>query len=101
MVRFDKTAIVASSSGSPLFVGARSTRELTHEVIPCFPRRWTSHDDDRIRSLAVAGKNLRSAAIEMNRSYVSVLNRAAKLNVRFATRSRQSDHESRSDMHQK
>jgi hypothetical protein len=91
-------SIVVSNGSNRLSDGASpSTPErLTQGVIiPCVPRRWTSYDDDHLRSLARDGMSLRSAAIAMNRSYVSVQNRAAKLNVRFAKRSSQSDHENR------
>jgi hypothetical protein len=61
--------------------------------MPFVPRRWTPSDNDRLRSLAKAGMSLRSTAIVLNRSYVAVQSRAAKLNVRFVTRSNQSDPE--------
>lgn len=61
--------------------------------MPFIPRRWTYSDDESLRSLAEAGMSLRSTAIVMNRSYVAVPSRAAKLNVRFVKRSSQSDPE--------
>jgi hypothetical protein len=89
-------SIIASNGGNRLSHGVNpSTPQQVTGVMPCVPRRWTSYDDDHLRSLARAGRSLRSPAIAMNRSYVSVQNRAAKLNVRFAKRSSQSDHENR------
>ena len=61
--------------------------------MPFIPRRWTYSDDESLRSLAGAGMSLRSTAIVLNRSYVAVQSRAAKLNVRFVKRSSQSDPE--------
>ena len=58
------------------------------------PRRWTPSDDDKLKSLAASGMSLRSTAIRMNRSFLAVQSRAAKLEVRFVRRSSQSDHES-------
>ena len=89
-------SIIASNGSNRTSDGANpSTPQQVTDVMPCVPRRWTSYDDDHLRSLAGDGMSLRSAAIAMNRSYVSVQNRAAKLNVRFAKRSSQSDHENR------
>jgi hypothetical protein len=57
-------------------------------------RRWTTSDDDKMKSLAASGLSARRVAIQMNRSFLAVRTRAIKLNIRFIKRSSQSDHES-------
>ena len=42
---------------------------------------WTSADDERLRSLAVAGRNSREIATELTRSVYAVRARAEKLGI--------------------
>lgn len=42
---------------------------------------WTEADDERLRSLAVAGMNSREIAMELNRSVFAVRARSANLGV--------------------
>jgi 3-deoxy-D-manno-octulosonate 8-phosphate phosphatase KdsC-like HAD superfamily phosphatase len=63
-------------------------------TVPAFfaAKRWAPSDDDTLKSLSASGLSLRSVAIQMNRSYLAVQNRAAKLKITFVKRSH-SDHE--------
>jgi hypothetical protein len=63
-------------------------------TVPAFfaAKRWAP-SDDTLKSLSASGLSLRSVAIQMNRSYLAVQNRAAKLKITFVKRSSHSDHE--------
>jgi hypothetical protein len=68
-------------------------------TLPAFfaAKRWAPSDDDTLKSLAASELSLRSVAIQMNRSYLAVQSRAAKLKATFVKRSSHSDYESLAD----
>jgi hypothetical protein len=46
-------------------------------------QRWTPEEDNQLRTLAAANRNIGAAARELNRTEAAVIARAYKLGVRF------------------